>query len=140
MFFYFLITKYTTGSAATSKTGPNDARHVVWACGEFFFFFLRIFLMLTNVLLTTKYATGSAATTETVQTTTDTSFGPVVSFFFPLLFNTKLLIINIFLVSNNEIRYRKCSHNGNDINGPKRMSDTSFGPVVSFFSFFFAFF
>ena len=25
--------------AATMKMGPNDARHVVWAFGKFFFFF-----------------------------------------------------------------------------------------------------
>ena len=37
--------------AGTTKTGPNDARHVVWAIGDFFFIFLRFFLILTNVLL-----------------------------------------------------------------------------------------
>ena len=32
------------------KTGPNDARHVVWAKGTFFFsFFFHAFIILTNV-------------------------------------------------------------------------------------------
>ena len=30
------------------KTGPNDARRVVWAIGKFFFFFLSSFNILTN--------------------------------------------------------------------------------------------
>ena len=35
--------------AAVTKTSPNDARCVVWAITEFFFFFFSIFLILTNV-------------------------------------------------------------------------------------------
>jgi hypothetical protein len=44
--------------------GPNDARRVVWASGEFF---LRVFLILTNFLwiLIAEYATGRAAATKT---------------------------------------------------------------------------
>ena len=30
-------TVYEIGRAGTTKTGPNDARHVIWALGEFFF-------------------------------------------------------------------------------------------------------
>jgi hypothetical protein len=30
--------------AATMRTGPNDAKHVVWAIGEFFFFLFGFFL------------------------------------------------------------------------------------------------
>jgi hypothetical protein len=35
--------------AATTITGPNDARRVVWALGEFFFHFFRVFLVLNDV-------------------------------------------------------------------------------------------
>ena len=31
------------------KTGPNDARRVVWAIGEFFLYIPRVFLVLTDV-------------------------------------------------------------------------------------------
>ena len=37
--------------AGTTKTSPNDAKRVVWALGEFLFFFLRFFLILTKFLL-----------------------------------------------------------------------------------------
>jgi hypothetical protein len=30
--------------AAATRTGPNDAFRVVWAIGEYFLFFLRVFL------------------------------------------------------------------------------------------------
>ena len=30
--------------------GPNNAKHVVWTLGDFFFFSLRVFLILINVL------------------------------------------------------------------------------------------
>ena len=29
--------------ATTTITGPNDARRVVWALGEFFYFYIRVF-------------------------------------------------------------------------------------------------
>ena len=32
-------------------SGPNNARHTVWALGEFFFFFPSFYLILTKVLL-----------------------------------------------------------------------------------------
>ena len=35
--------------AGITKTGPNDARRIVWALGKCFFF-LHVFLLLTNVL------------------------------------------------------------------------------------------
>ena len=37
------------GWAAMGKTGPNNARHVVWAKGELFFFLFHVLLNLTNV-------------------------------------------------------------------------------------------
>jgi hypothetical protein len=40
-------TTCTTGPHPTTTKGARDAD--VWACGEFFFFFLRVFLILTNV-------------------------------------------------------------------------------------------
>ena len=39
-----------TGVATTTTTGPNDVRHVVWALGEFFFHFLRVFFFVFNDL------------------------------------------------------------------------------------------
>ena len=33
------------------RTGPNDARRVVWAIGEFFYISLVFFYILTNDLL-----------------------------------------------------------------------------------------
>ena len=34
--------KYATRGAATTKTGPNDAWHVVWALGVLFFVLFKI--------------------------------------------------------------------------------------------------
>src|SRR5271168_619668 len=36
---YVLQAREWFGSTAITKTGPNDARHVVWALGTMFFFF-----------------------------------------------------------------------------------------------------
>ena len=44
--------KHTTGGAAVTKMGPNNAKCVVWAISEFFFFFfsfLLLFWILTKV-------------------------------------------------------------------------------------------
>ena len=41
--FYVTMHQYTTGRLATTRTGPNDARCVVWAIGEFFFLFPSFF-------------------------------------------------------------------------------------------------
>ena len=62
--------KYTTGWTETTKTGPNDARRVVWALGEYFIILLSFFLMLTKDLLYVlvpimKYVTGWAGTAKT---------------------------------------------------------------------------
>ena len=38
----------TPGGAAMTKTGPNDASGVVWAIGEFFLIFFRVFCILTD--------------------------------------------------------------------------------------------
>ena len=60
------MTKYNTGRAATMKTGPNDARRVIWAVGECFILSLCVFPIPTNVLLIqiSKYVTGRAATAK----------------------------------------------------------------------------
>ena len=34
------------GNTEMLKMGPNDARHVVWVLGEFFFFFCHVLLTL----------------------------------------------------------------------------------------------
>ena len=36
--------KYVMWSVVTMRTGPNNARHVVWAIGEFFYFISSYFL------------------------------------------------------------------------------------------------
>ena len=33
-----LMIKYARGRVTESKTGPDDAGHIVWALGDFFFF------------------------------------------------------------------------------------------------------
>ena len=49
------MTKYATWKTATTKVGPNNVRHVVWALGECFFpSFLCVFFMLTNVFYAYK--------------------------------------------------------------------------------------
>ena len=45
-----LLQRGGQGKAKTTRKGPNDARRVVWALGMRFFF-LRVFLILTNVYL-----------------------------------------------------------------------------------------
>jgi hypothetical protein len=37
-----------------AETGPNDARRVVWAIGEYFPFAFGFFLILTKILLYTQ--------------------------------------------------------------------------------------
>ena len=46
----------SSGEATTTTTGPNNARHVVWALGEFFYFFFVFFIYLTIYIGTTKYS------------------------------------------------------------------------------------
>ena len=48
------------GSGGDTGESPNDASGVVWALGEFFFFYFFISLILTNVLqvYTTEYRSG----------------------------------------------------------------------------------
>ena len=50
-----LCMKYMTWRAVTTKMGPNDASHVVWAHGESFFFKIMFFLMLTNIFYLSIY-------------------------------------------------------------------------------------
>ena len=63
MFFFFklkfhytyrllLCTKYMIERAVIMIMGPNNARHIVWAIGEcFFFFYFLFFFTLTKILL-----------------------------------------------------------------------------------------
>ena len=48
---YVLQAREWFGSTAITKTGPNDARHVVWALGMFLFSFFRVLYILTNGFL-----------------------------------------------------------------------------------------
>ena len=41
--------KHTTGGAAATKTGPNNAKCIVWAISEVFYSFLLLFWILTKV-------------------------------------------------------------------------------------------
>jgi len=62
--------KYAMWSVVTMRTGPNDARRVVWAIGEFIYLFLRIFyIVLTNNLLYIQVV-------GTGPNDADASFGP----------------------------------------------------------------
>src|ERR1700678_156652 len=50
---YVLQAREWFGSMAITKTGPNDARHVVWALGTMFFIF--IFFRAILYILTTEF-------------------------------------------------------------------------------------
>ena len=41
-------TRHVIGKAGTTKTGPNDARRVVWALGESFFIIIHSFSILND--------------------------------------------------------------------------------------------
>ena len=41
--------KHMMGGAAATKTGPNNAKCIVWAISEFFYSFLLLFWILTKV-------------------------------------------------------------------------------------------
>ena len=45
---YRSYTVYEIRRAGTTKTGPNDARRVVWALGEFFLYIFRSFTILND--------------------------------------------------------------------------------------------
>ena len=61
VFFFFCIfsiltnvsrlysTRYVIERAGMTKTGPNDAKRVVWALGEVFFFFPCFFYILNDI-------------------------------------------------------------------------------------------
>ena len=59
--------KQEIGRAVTMKTGPNDARCVIWALGKFFYilncvFFKKLTYILLHIqLLSTKQAIGNDA-------------------------------------------------------------------------------
>ena len=59
-------TEGSSGEATTTTTGPNDARRIVWALGEFFLFFLRVFYLFNDLHRYYKVQYGSTqATTAT---------------------------------------------------------------------------
>ena len=69
--------------ATTTVTGPNDARRVVWALGEFFFFFvffiyLTIYICTTDALKVRRGPVGRQRQRQRAQTTRLVSFGPVI--------------------------------------------------------------
>ena len=37
-----------TGKTEMTRTGPNDASGVVWAIGEFYYYFFRVFLYINH--------------------------------------------------------------------------------------------
>ena len=71
---------------ATTRTGPNDAKHVVWAISKSFFFSIRVLLILTNIyrFLSYEMAWGKQRWRERAQTMRIASFGPLVCSFFLL--------------------------------------------------------
>ena len=48
---FFVVLKVRRGQSEVkiTITGPNDAGRVVWAIGKLFYFFIRVFLILTNL-------------------------------------------------------------------------------------------
>src|ERR1700678_1624566 len=73
------------GSTAITKTGPNDARRIVWALGIFLFSFFRVLYILTSgflfylgciYVLKAQEGFDRRRSRKRAQTTPDTSFGP----------------------------------------------------------------
>ena len=66
--------------AVTTRTGPNDASHVVWAIGKFFIyiFFLCFFILNKCFILYIGFKLGNIrhGGREWAQTTRLASFGP----------------------------------------------------------------
>ena len=54
--------KYGTRRMEMTKTGPNDARRVVWAIGKFFYISFVFFQTLTTLVY--EYVTGETETTR----------------------------------------------------------------------------
>ena len=81
--------------------GPNDARCVVWAIGEFFYIFFRVFfctkLMFYSIyrLQTTEYTTWRVATTGIGPNDTSRVVWAIGDFFF-VFFYSKLKIYCIY--------------------------------------------
>ena len=62
---------FSGGGATTTRTGPNDASHVVWALGEFFFNLLHVFFgYLTIYIGTTDSLKVQCGSTQAKTTTT----------------------------------------------------------------------
>jgi hypothetical protein len=82
------------GKVATTKTGPNDVKRVVWAIRKFFFPFFCILISLMTVV---RYylSTGRRRLRKRAQTTPGASFGPLVSFFIHF-FRILLLLTVVF--------------------------------------------
>ena len=84
LFSHFINTnyyiKYTMWKAVTTRTGPNDAWHIVWAISKFF-----LSLFLVSLILTTIYRwkmwPGKWRWQEQAQTTCHALFGPFISQF-----------------------------------------------------------
>ena len=72
--------KYVTWKAVTTRTGPNDAWHIVWAISKFF-----LSLFLVSLILTTIYRwkmwPGKWRWQEQAQITHHALFGPFISQF-----------------------------------------------------------
>ena len=91
--------------AGNNKTSPNNARCVVWASGEFFFFSLFIlfdsnkyFVLYIGCMCNVhkKERVGGLGTRKRAQTMQDASFGLLVSIFsLFILFDTNQHFIDI---------------------------------------------
>ena len=63
-------TERSSGGATTTTMGPNDARRVVWALGEFFLIFFVFFWYLTIYIATTDSLKVWCGSTQAKTTTT----------------------------------------------------------------------
>src|SRR6266446_5204716 len=95
------------------KTGPNDARRVVWAIRKLYIYIFRVLLLLTTVF---RYylSTGRRRPQKRAQTTPDVSFGPFVIFFFFFFFFFFFVLslfffffsfLSCFIITDDCIRY-----------------------------------
>ena len=63
---------------AMTRTGPNDARHVVWAIGELYIYILCVFYILSKYFrcILQSMGWGEWEQQERAQTMPDKLFGP----------------------------------------------------------------
>ena len=133
-----------SGKAATRRTGPNDAIHVVWAISKCFFNIFRVFFFFFSILnqLYRFYDNVEVRMDTQEGTTRKTSPNDAIHvvwanstcFFFHFRFFSLLIYIYRSYGATDRL-----TGGYNKKNGPKRTRITSFGPFVSLLLLLFVF-